>query len=196
MWSHSQLEVVGIIVLHVLTDPKNDATQHDEAIGHDIRNAHVDRGQRVVLEQILQHHDGDAACQTSRHKRKAEKQHCASLPGDTIPTVREAVGRQARLFDAVDHQHAECGADERDPVDKVDVHGRAVEGGLRVDAGVDEEEESERELERSRQGQHSTGNDEYGWKESNAYECSGEIDACGPGVGTVQPGGLGDAEAE
>lgn len=139
----SQLQIVGIIILDVLTDPQHDAAEHDQPIRHDVRDTHVNGCQGVVLEQILEHHDGDAASKAAGHERKSQEQHGAGLPGDAVAAVGEAIGRQPRLFDAVDHQHAERRADEGDPVHEVDVHVRPIERRFREHAGVDEEEEAQ-----------------------------------------------------
>lgn len=142
----SQLQIVGIIILHILTHPQDDTAKHDQAIRQHIRDAHVDCLHGVVLEEILQGHDGGTASEAAGHEGKAEEQYGAGLPCNSIPTIREAVGGEAGFLDAVDHQHSQRGADERDPVHKVDVDVRAVVPRFRKDAGIDEKEEAQREL--------------------------------------------------
>ena len=142
----SQLQIIRIIILHILAHPQHHRAQHDQSIAHHIRHPHIHRLQRILLEQELQHHDCDTPRQPTSHQRKAQKQHRAGLPGDAVAAVAETVGREAGFFYAVDHEHAKRGADEGDPVDEGDVDGGAVEGGVREDAGVDEEEEAEGEL--------------------------------------------------
>ncbi len=83
---------------------------------------------------------------TARHERKAQKEHQPRLPRDAGARVGEAVGAEARLLDRVDHQHAQRRADAGDPVDKLDVHVRAIPGRVRVRGGVNEEKEAQGEL--------------------------------------------------
>lgn len=87
-----------------------------------------------------------SASKSTRHSRKAHKQHNAGLPGDTITTVAEVVGTQPALIDGVDDQHAQGAEDAGDPVDEVHVHVGAVEGGFAEDGCIDEDEEGDGEL--------------------------------------------------
>lgn len=84
----------------------------------------------------------NAARQTPRHQRKPQKQHEPRLPSHPVAAVAERVGGQARLVDAVDDEHAESGADAREPVYESDVHVRRVGGGVGEGGGVDEEVEA------------------------------------------------------
>ena len=70
------------------------------------------------------------AGQTSSHGSKAHEQDDPGLPGDAIATVGKVVGRQTRLVDAVDDEHAQRAEDAGDPVDKGHVDVAAVEGAL------------------------------------------------------------------
>jgi hypothetical protein len=129
-----------------LTVQVQNIPKHNQPIRHNIRNPHVHRLQRKVFEKILQHHHGDAARQPAGHEGKAQEQHQPRLPRHPAAGVGEGVGRQARLLDRVDDEHAERGADDGDPVDEGDVFEGAIEGRVRVGGGVDEDEEAEGEL--------------------------------------------------
>jgi hypothetical protein len=83
---------------------------------------------------------------SARHQRKAQEEHQPRLPRHPGPAITVAVRAQPRLLDRVDDQHAQRGADARDPVDELDVL-RARVVVLRVGRGVDEDEEADRELE-------------------------------------------------
>lgn len=86
------------------------------------------------------------ASQSSSQKREPKEEHKARLPGDPVTTIAEAVGLETRLLDGIDHKHAQRGADSRNPVHELDVHGRAIQGTVGKGGGVDKEEEAQREL--------------------------------------------------
>ena len=107
----SQLQIVGIIVLHILAHPQHDTAEHDQPISQDICDAHVDGLHGVILEQVLQRHDGGTASEATGHEGETEEEHGTGLPCNSVSTIREAVGGEAGFLDAVDHQHAQRGAD-------------------------------------------------------------------------------------
>ena len=69
------------------------------------------------------------------------------------------------------------------------MHRGAVEGGVREDGGVDEEEEAEGEL-----GMALSIEVCRGRQQSVAYECARQVDACCAGVCAVKPFWFGEAE--
>lgn len=84
--------------------------------------------------------------QPSSQQSKPQKQHKPRLPSNPTPAITEAIRLQPRLLDRVDHQHAQRRADPRDPVDELHMDVGAVARAVREGRGVNEEEESEREL--------------------------------------------------
>lgn len=86
------------------------------------------------------------ASQTACHKRKAQEQHQPRFPSNTIAGIAEAVCTQPRLVDRVDDEHAQRGADARDPVDEGNMDIRTIECRLGIGGSVDEEVEPEGEL--------------------------------------------------
>ena len=108
--------------------------EHDQSIGHNIRNTQPQRHDtrplthRLIPDQILEHHHSNAARQPARHERETEEQHQPRLPRHPASRVREAITRQPRLLDRIDDQHAQRGTDQRDPVHEGDVQEGGVEG--------------------------------------------------------------------
>lgn len=144
--SRSQSQVVAVLVLHVLADPQDDGGDADEAVGDDVLDAHAHHGPRDLLDGELEDEDDDAARHAAGEGREAQEQHDAGLPGDARPRVAERVGREPRLLDRVDDEHAERAEDEGQPVDEGHMHVRHVQRRLRPHGGVDEDVEGEREL--------------------------------------------------
>lgn len=99
-----------------------------------------------MLDDELEHKNGDPARHTTRESREAQKEHYARLPRDTGPTVAERVGRQALLLDAVDDEHAQRREDEGEPVDEGDVHVGAVKRRLGPNSRIEEDVEGEGKL--------------------------------------------------
>jgi hypothetical protein len=122
--------------------------QHDQCICDHIPNTHPDRWPNVARHNVLHDKHDHAPRQTTRQQRKAQEQHQSRLPGHAIAAVTEAIGGQSRLVDRVDDQHAQCGADTRDPVDEGNVNGRVrrVPDRLGPHGYVDEGVESKGEL--------------------------------------------------
>ena len=87
--------------------------------------------------------------QAARHGSEAHEQHNTSLPGDTIASVREVVGRETALVNAVDDEHAHGAEDARDPVHKGHVNIAAVQRTFGKDGGIYEGEEGYGELGKS-----------------------------------------------
>ena len=127
-------------------EENRDIPEHDQPIRNHICHAHIHSLERIVLKQVLEHHDRDATRQPTSHERKAQKQHQPRLPRDAAAAVAEAVGAQPRLLDAVDHEHAKGGADAGDPVDEGDVLVGAIEGRFGEGGRINEEEETNGEL--------------------------------------------------
>ncbi|KAI7506283.1 hypothetical protein KC367_g281 [Hortaea werneckii] len=128
-------QIVGVVVLHVLADPKYDSTtqtqrgewhipQHNQPVGDEVRDAEPHSRPASFLNDIFQDHDSYA-----------------------VARVGEVVRAQARFVYAVDDKHAHGGEDAGQPINKPHVEIGAVQVGMGVGRGVDEGEKSEGELE-------------------------------------------------
>ena len=120
--------------------------QHNQRIRDNVRNTHPQRRPARIIDHILQHHDADAASKSSSHSSKAHEQHNSRLPRNAISTIAETVTGQASLVYAVDDDHAQGREDAGDPIHESEVEDGAVEGGLGVAGGIDEDEQGDGEL--------------------------------------------------
>ena len=122
--------------------------QHNQAISSYISSPQPKRRPGMPHNNKLHNHDHNTPRQSAGQQGKAQEQDEPGLPRHPVTRVREAVGGQARLVDAVDDEHAEGAADTGDPVDEGDVDGGvgAVHGGLGPRGYVDEGVETHGEL--------------------------------------------------
>ena len=120
--------------------------ERNQDVGDDVGDTKPKGREGVLRDNVLQNHDGDTTSKTTSHGSKAHEQDNTGLPGDTIATVAEVIGREAGLVDRVDDKHAEGTEDDGDPVDKGHVDVGAVECRLGVDSGINEDEEGNGKL--------------------------------------------------
>jgi hypothetical protein len=115
-------------------------------VGDNVGDTEPKGRERVLRNNVLQNHDGDTSSKATSHSSKAHEQDNAGLPGDTIAAVAEVISGEAGLIDRVDDEHAEGAEDDGDPVDKGHMHVGAIERGLGVNCGIDEDKEGDGKL--------------------------------------------------
>lgn len=159
-------QVVRILVLHVLADPKDDRAakrqnlfyiqleiakntsnipKANQGIADNIFDAHSQRRHADARYDKLEYKDSHTSSHTTGQSCEAKEQHDTSLPRDTGTAVAEGVGAKTLFLDRIDDEHSQAGEDEGKPVNELDVDVGGV-GVLGPDGRVEHDVEGEREL--------------------------------------------------